>query len=156
MNGRARVSRKLISKAGCCNLPMIFVSITRLRVRSWRFMPSFAVYTFRSLRHARAAAGNLATRLLADRRNTFWTATAWTSDAAMREFMLAGAHRQAMSKLAHWCDEAAVVHWNQEDARLPTWHEAWIRLQREGRKSKVLHPAPAHIAQQFAPPRSKD
>jgi hypothetical protein len=135
---------------------MIFVSITRLRVRSWRFLPSFAGYTFRSMRQARAAAGNLAIRLLAERRNTFWTATAWTSDVAMCEFMLAGAHRQAMSKLAHWCDEAAVVHWNQEDARLPAWREAWIRLQREGRKSQVLYPSPAHLAQQFAPPRSKD
>jgi hypothetical protein len=74
----------------------------------------------------------------------------------MREFMLTGAHRQAMGKLAYWCDEAAVVHWNQQDARLPAWHEAWLRLQREGRKSKVLYPAPAHLAQQFAPPRSKD
>ena len=135
---------------------MIFVSITRLRVRSWRFMPGFAVYTFRSVRQARAAAGNLATRLLADRRNTFWTATAWASEAAMREFMLAGAHGKAMRKLLEWCDEAAVVHWNQEGAQLPTWQEAWTQLQREGRKSKVLYPAPAHLAQQFAPPRSKD
>jgi hypothetical protein len=135
---------------------MIFVSITRLRVRSWRFMPSFAVYTLRSMRQARAAAGHLAIRLLAERRNTFWTATAWTSQAAMREFTLAGAHRQAMSKLAHWCDEAAVVNWDQEDARLPAWQEAWTRLRHEGHKSKVLYPSPAHLAQQFAPPRSQD
>ncbi len=132
---------------------MIFVSITRLRVRSWRFMPWFAVYTFRSVRQARAAAGNLATRLLADRRNTFWTATAWASEAAMREFMLTGAHGKAMRKLLEWCDEAAVVHWNQDGAQLPTWHEAWIRLQREGRKSKVNHPSAEHEAYRIAEPR---
>jgi len=116
------------------------------------FMPAFALYTFRSARQARKASGNLATRLLADRRNTFWTATAWTSDAAMRQFMLAGAHRQAMGKLAKWCDEASVAHWNQDDAKLPTWHEAWTRMLHEGRKSKVQHPSPAHDALQIPEP----
>jgi hypothetical protein len=131
---------------------MTFISITRLRVRSWRFIPAFALYTFRSARQAREASGNLTTRVLADRRNTFWTATAWSSDTAMRQFMLAGAHRQAMGKLAEWCDEASVVHWNQDNAKLPTWHEAWTRLLRDGRKSTVHHPSPGHDALQFSEP----
>lgn len=135
---------------------MPFISITRLRVRSWRFMPAFAVYTFGAARQARKAAGNFATNLLADRRNTFWTATAWKSEAEMRQFMLAGAHGRAMKKLLEWCDEASLVHWNQEDADLPTWHEAWERMQREGRKSKVNHPSRAHEAHQFAEPRVRN
>jgi alkanesulfonate monooxygenase SsuD/methylene tetrahydromethanopterin reductase-like flavin-dependent oxidoreductase (luciferase family) len=133
---------------------MYFISITRLRVRSWRFMPMFFFLTARSVRQARKAAGNISTRLLADRGNTFWTATAWTSDVAMRQFMLAGAHRQAMSKLAEWCDEASVAHWNQEQAELPTWREAWVRLRSEGRKSKVQHPSPAHLTLDFPEPRA--
>ena len=131
---------------------MPFISITRLRVRSWWFMAGFALYAFRSTRQARKASGNLDTRLLADRRNTFWTATAWSSDTAMRQFLLAGSHRQAMGKLAEWCDEASVVHWNQDDAKLPTWHEAWTRMLHEGRKSKVQHPSPAHDARQIPEP----
>jgi heme-degrading monooxygenase HmoA len=59
----------------------------------------FAVYAVRSARQAKKAEGNLATRLLREPGNTFWTVTVWTSDAAMKLFMLAGAHRQAMSKL---------------------------------------------------------
>ncbi len=133
---------------------MVFVSVTRLRVRSWRFLPVFFVFTVRAQNQARKAPGNLAYRLLADRRNTFWTATAWTSDTEMSAFMLAGAHRQAMSKLAEWCDEAALVHWNQEGAQLPSWREAWLRLQREGRNSKVHHPSAAHVAREFPEPRS--
>jgi hypothetical protein len=72
----------------------------------------------------------------------------------MRQFMLAGAHRQAMSKLAEWCDEASVAHWNQEQAELPTWREAWVRLRSEGRKSKVQHPSPAHLTLDFPEPRA--
>lgn len=58
--------------------------------------------------------------------------------------MLAGPHRQAMRKLPEWCDEAAVVHWEQESADEPDWQEAHRRLQVEGRRSKVNHPSPAH------------
>ena len=89
---------------------MPLVSITRLRVRSWRFLPMFFFYALRSTRQASRSDGNLATRLLRDRRNTFWTATLWTSDVEMKRFMLAGVHGRAMRKLLHWCDEAALVH----------------------------------------------
>jgi len=131
---------------------MAFVSITRLRVRSWRFMPMFAVYAIRSSRQAARAEGNLAIKLLRDRRNTFWTSTLWTSDAAMKGFMIAGAHGRAMRKLLHWCDEAALVHWTQESAALPSWAEAHARLQTEGRASKVNHPSPVHLAHKFPEP----
>jgi len=132
---------------------MFFVSITRLRLRSWRYLPIFAWFGLRSARQAAASEGNLASCLLRDRGNVFWTATAWTSDAAMKTFMLAGTHRKAMSKLPLWCDEASIVHWNQESAELPTWQEAWTRLQAEGRRSKVNHPSAAHEAHRYPEPR---
>jgi len=129
-----------------------FVSITRLRVRSWRFLPFFFVYALRSARQAAGAEGNLGTRLLRDRRNTFWTITGWSSEAAMKKFMLAGMHRKAMRKLPHWCDEAALAHWTQESEEWPSWEEAWRRLEREGRASRVNHPTPAHTAHRFPQP----
>ena len=64
----------------------------------------------------------------------------------MRAFMLAGPHRRAMPKLLEWCDEASVVHWNQESPALPDWREAYRRMVEEGRPSKVNHPSPAHRA----------
>jgi hypothetical protein len=39
-----------------------------------------------------------------------------------------------------------VVHWTQDSNELPSWVEAHARMQREGRRSKVNHPTPAHAA----------
>jgi len=132
---------------------MVLVSITRLRLRAWRFLPMFAWYAIRSARQASRAEGNLAARLLRERRNTFWTATSWTGEGAMKKFMVSGSHGKAMRKLAQWCDEAAVAHWNQESSELPTWLEAYARLHKEGRRSKVNHPSEGHVAYQFPEPR---
>lgn len=105
---------------------MPVVSITRLRVRSWRFLLGFAWYAFRSSREATKAEGNVAVQVLNDRDRTFWTI--WTTEATMKNFMLAGAHREAMRKLLEWCDEASLVRWTQESSQLPTWPEAHRRL----------------------------
>ena len=131
---------------------MAVVSITRLRVRSWRFLAPFLFYAFRSARQARHSQGNESTSLLRDRDRTFWTSTVWTNESTMKAFMLAGAHRQAMRKLLEWCDEASLVHWEQESDREPTWDEAHRRLQTEGRRSKVNHPSPAHESFNIRPP----
>jgi heme-degrading monooxygenase HmoA len=133
---------------------MPFVSITRLRLRSWRFLPMFAWRALRSSRQARRAEGNLASKLLGDRRNTFWTSTLWSSEAAMKKFMTSGSHMKAMRNLAEWCDEAAVVHWTQETAELPTWREAYLRLKNEGRRSKVNHPSAGHRTYEFPEPKA--
>jgi heme-degrading monooxygenase HmoA len=122
------------------------VAITRLRVRSWRFLPFFFVAATRAGRQAAGAPGNLGAAVLNDARRTFWTMTSWHDEAAMRAFMLADPHRAAMRKLLEWCDEASVVHWSQDGPELPTWIEAHRRMLAEGRRSKVNHPSPAHLA----------
>ena len=58
-----------------------------------------------------------------------------------------------MRKLLNWCSEAALVHWTQPDATLPSWSEAHRRMQAEGRTSKVNHPSPAHASFQIAAPK---
>jgi hypothetical protein len=125
---------------------MATISVTRLRVRSWWYFPSFVVQANRSARQAVAAQGNLAVRLLRDKRNAFWTMTAWSDDAAMKTFMTTGTHGAVMRKLLEWCDEAALAHWTQDSTALPTWDGAHRKLQQEGRRSKVNHPSAAHTA----------
>ena len=131
---------------------MPFISVTRLRVRSWLYMPAFFLDAFRTSSQAKSSEGVLAVRVLRDAHKTFWTLTSWDSEAAMRKFMLAKPHRPAMLKLRTWCDEASIVHWNQPTADMPTWPEAHRRMQLEGRLSKVDHPTPAQTARQIAAP----
>ena len=133
---------------------MPLVSITRLRVRSWRYLPMFFLQAVRSARQAAAAEGNVSVRVLRDSRSTFWTATVWTNETSMKQFILAGVHRGVMRKLLDWCDEAAVVHWHQESADPPTWPEAYARLRGDGRRSKVNHPSDAHTSFDFPEPRA--
>jgi hypothetical protein len=104
----------------------------------------FFLQAVRSARQASASEGNLSVRVLRDARSTFWTATVWTSEASMKQFMLAGVHRGVMRKLLDWCDEAAVVHWVLDAADPPTWDEAYARLRGDGRRSKVNYPSAAH------------
>jgi len=132
---------------------MPVVSITRLRVRSWRYFLPFVFFALRSARQAKGAEGNLAVSLLRDAKHAFWTRTVWTSEQTMKTFMLSAPHRQAMPRLLDWCDEAALVHWEQETGLEPDWQEAYRRLQHEGRRSKVRHPSPAHESYQIPEPK---
>jgi hypothetical protein len=99
---------------------MPFVSVTRLRVRSMRFLPFFFLNALRSQRQVKASPGFLSGALLPDRGWAFWTMTAWDCAESMRRFMSSGAHKAAMPGLLEWCDEASVVHWEQaESLRFP-------------------------------------
>ena len=132
---------------------MPFVSVTRLRVRSYFYLPQFVVWALKSSRQAQHAEGFLGGTMLREARNVFWTLTLWRDDAAMSAYRTDGAHRVAMPKLLDWCDEASVTHWTQETPGLPTWAEAHQRLLKQGKPSKVKHPTPLHLAHQIPAPR---
>ncbi|WP_158942154.1 DUF3291 domain-containing protein [Granulicella sp. S190] len=133
---------------------MIFVSLTRLRIRSIRFLPLFVIYTLRSLRQVKKAPGFQRGALLPDRSWTFWTMTAWDQSDSMRSYMTTGDHKRAMPHLMHWCDEASVAHWEQEESTLHSWEEADRRMRESGRISKVNHPSPEHASLNYRKPRT--
>jgi hypothetical protein len=139
--------------AGAIALPLI--AITRLRVRSWRFLPAFFFQTLRTALQAKRAPGNLAVSVLRDAQRTFWTRTVWLDEPAMRSYMMSSPHREVMRSLAEWCDEASVAHWQQPSAELPSWATAHERMQRDGRASRVNHPTAAHRAYEIAPIRGR-
>jgi quinol monooxygenase YgiN len=132
---------------------MAFISVTRLRVRSWMFLPDFLLNSVRATRQARAAAGNLGVETRRDGGMTFWTKSAWRDEASMRAFVTSGAHKAAMPHLQRWCSEASVVHWEQELARLPFWEDASRRMQRDGRLSPVKYPSETQAAGRIRPMR---
>jgi uncharacterized protein DUF3291 len=132
---------------------MPFVSITRLRVRSWRYLPAFLIHAFRAAWQAKAAPTSIAVSLLRDADRAFWTRTLWNEEAAMRAFMLSGPHRRAMPRLLEWCDEASVVNWMQDSREPPPWREAHRRMQQDGRRSKVNHPSERQLRLELPEPR---
>ena len=132
---------------------MPFVSVTRLRVRSWRYVPGFLIQSFRAARQAKRAAGSLAVSVLRDADRAFWTRTVWRGEGAMRAFMRSGVHRRVMASLPEWCNEAALVHWVQDANEPPSWAEAHRRLQQEGRRLRVNHPTEAQRRFEIREPR---
>ena len=129
---------------------MPFVSLTRLRLRSFRYLLPFAWQSHRISRQARRTPGLLTGQVYGDpMRLTFWTATVWENEAAMSGFRGSGAHQAAMPRLGHWC-EASVVHWNQPGSEIPEPEIALRRMQAEGRLLRVRHPSPDHTAGKIA------
>ena len=133
---------------------MPFIGVTRLRIRSIRFLPFFAINALHSLRQVRNARGFLGGSLLTDRTWTFWTMTAWDSLESMRRFMTTSPHCVAMPHLLDWCNEASVVHWVEPDETLPSWTEADKRMRESGRPSKVMNPSPQHTTLSCKTPRT--
>jgi hypothetical protein len=129
------------------------ISITRLRVRSWKFLAVFLFHALRSSWQVRKARGVQSATLLKEDWRTYWTRTIWTDEASMKKFMISGNHRLAMPKLLEICDEASVGRWNQDDAIAPNWDEVHRRMQHEGRPSKVSCPSAAHAVFRIPAPR---
>ena len=132
---------------------MPFVSVSRLRVRSWRYLPGFVIQSLRAVRQAKLADGSLAVSVLRDADRAFWTRTVWRDEAARRSFMRSGVHRRNMARLPEWCDEAALAHWVQDDNEPASGAEAHRRLQKEGRRSRVDHPSDAQRRFEIREPR---
>ena len=123
---------------------MALASITRLRVRSVRYLPEFLLRALASIWQARRSPGCLSADVRRELKLIFWTRTVWQDEAAMRVFMTTGAHRAVMPKILDWCDEASVTHWQQDDELAPDWPTAEARMRTEGRTSRVRNPSPAN------------
>jgi hypothetical protein len=135
---------------------MVFISVTRLRIKSIFYFPQFIWQAFKTGRQAEQAGGFLGGRLVREAGNIFWTLTMWVDEGAMRAYRSAGAHAKVMPKLLNWCNEASVVHWSQEQATLPGWQAAHQRMVSQGRLSKVNHPSADQLANRIPPPKLRD
>jgi hypothetical protein len=125
---------------------MPLVSVTRLRIRSWRYMLPFALYTLRATGQARKSTGFLGGWVGSSGNRAFWTVTVWTDEAAMKRYRDSGVHKAAMPKMLDWADEAAMARYEQPVAEPPDGAAAHAALLSRGRTSKVRHPTTAHTA----------
>lgn len=120
---------------------MYFISVTRLRVRSFVYLPAFILANEASIKSIKKINGFLAGKELIDKHLTFWTVTVWESDLAMKYFRNNDPHKSAMRKLPDWCDEGAYVHWMQEDNNIPGWNFLYKKLMTEGKLTKIKRPS---------------
>jgi hypothetical protein len=96
------------------------------------------------MKQAKRTPGNLGVRTRKTKGLAFWTLAMWGDNQAIRTFVPASPHKEAMQKLPHWCDEAAFAGWDQDTADWPSWETAIERLAATGRLVSVLHPSEQH------------
>jgi len=128
------------------------ISITRLHVRSIRFLPRLYWEIRKVRRSLEKAPGFLMGKFLADRNHAFWTMTVWKDIDSMRAFRNSRVHAAVMPNAARWCDEASVVHWETETDQLPGWNEAYRRMSEEGKPSPLKFQSADYKAHRYQKP----
>ena len=121
----------------------MILSVTRLRLRSWRFVLSFLRENERVVTQLCAAEGFLGGEVVAKAGLVFWTVSRWTSPRAMARFAHDGAHGAVIPKLAGWCSEASTVTFAVDGERPITPAEIATRLRERGRVVAVDRPSEA-------------
>ncbi|MEP2025676.1 MAG: hypothetical protein ABJH98_04220 [Reichenbachiella sp.] len=109
----------------------MYVSITRLKLKSIWLLPRFARQSNKAAQQAKAAPGNLKVKLSNRWFRYFYTITHWNSKQAMQQFMINGDHKEAMQ---HWNKYASEVkaHGYETD-QPPNWKDARLIMENEGR-----------------------
>jgi hypothetical protein len=132
--------------------PNLFISLTRLQLRSYRFIPQFLWINEKAVKQLISSPGFVEGKLLLAGPRQFWTVTVWTDENSMRKYRGTGAHLKAMGKLAGWCDEASVAHWKQTSETIPDWETLRKQMQASGRRSRVNHPSREHVKEPWTLP----
>ena len=131
---------------------MAVIVVTRLRLRDPALLDEFFTAAVAALEQAKGSAGSLGSDVLADAANTWWTVTSWQGRDVMRAFVAAEPHRDTMSRLDGWCDEATFADWEQDSADLPGWQECWQRIVADGQVAGLSHATPANATRDFPAP----
>jgi hypothetical protein len=122
----------------------MFVSVTRLRLRSWLLLLKFVKASRASVDQSVASPGFLDGATLIDKGLVFWTCTVWRSEADMKAFRGSGAHGDIMPLLRQWCSEAATAHFTRDSPDRPSWVEAHGKLVEAPRFQTLDNPGPRH------------
>jgi heme-degrading monooxygenase HmoA len=109
-----------------------YVMASRFELASaWR-SPAFLVQAMRAWRQARRSPGVLGVSLRAQpMRRAYWTLSAWTDEAALRQFARTEPHRTIMRRVRPWSRTATFRFWTVPAAGLAPaalWAEAERRI----------------------------
>jgi hypothetical protein len=101
----------------------MLVSVTRLKVRKWWNLFRFAKYSNASIKQAIRDQNCLGGATYVGPGLTFWTATLWTDEAAVKNYVRGGAHKDVMPWLPMGCSEAATSRYQSSQKKLPSLTE---------------------------------
>ena len=128
---------------------MIFISVTRLRVKSILYLLRFVIANEASVKQLNKTEGFLGGRELIDKKLTFWTLTMWDNEVSMKQFRNSLPHRKAMQKLPFWCNEASYLHWIQAENELPGWKSIHDKMLKNGISTKVRNPSEIQLSKKY-------
>jgi len=128
---------------------MLFISATRLRVRSILYLPAFFRANQGASKQLIISPGFIDGKELIDKKFTFWTLTRWADAASMKGFRNSPDHRKAMQKLPLWCDEASYLHWEDDSGQLPSWEIVREKMISEGKLTKVQKPSKDQLSKNY-------
>jgi hypothetical protein len=109
-----------------------YVMASRFELTSiWR-SPAFLTQAVRAWRQARRSPGVYGVTLRAELlQRRYWTLSAWTGEAALREFARAEPHRTIMRRVRPWARTATFRFWTAPAGQLTPsqlWPEAERRI----------------------------
>jgi hypothetical protein len=107
----------------------VYVSITGLQLKSWRYFFKFWWHAVRSMTQAKSAPGNISTETH-HINGMQHTLSVWVDEAAMRQYLVSGAHRQAMATF-HSIATGKTFGFYANKA--PTWSEAYELWKQNGK-----------------------
>lgn len=122
----------------------MLISITRLRLTSWFRIFKFFGLSTPAIDQAIQDRNCLAGATYSGPGPTFWTATVWTDEESMRNYVMTGAHQLTMPWLARICSEGATTHYKSKKSELPERHEIVGKLVQSPRFFRVEKPTAAH------------
>ena len=128
---------------------MIFISATRLRIKSVLYLVRFMIANEASVKQLNITEGFLGGKELIDKNLTFWTLTMWDGEVNMKQFRNSLPHRKAMQKLPFWCDEASYIHWTQAESEFPGWKTICEKMLAEGTATKVRKPSQNQLSKKY-------
>ncbi len=108
----------------------VYVSITGLRLKGRRHMLRFWWHAIRSMNQARRAPGNLMaeTRTIQGFHHTL---SVWSDERAMRAFLVAGAHRDAMKAFRAIATGRTLGFTTDQSPDWEVSHRRWLSEGRE-------------------------
>ncbi len=120
---------------------MSYLSMTRLKLKSPRYLIRFWNYNEKIVRQMQTAEGFLQGKLLANYSLAMWTTTLWTSSEALKEFYLNGSHQEVIARISEWSSEA--VHFSKyvSTKELPSWQQIGSELAHQGRFQELKQPS---------------